>query len=445
MNGDSEILIHAKDCSQFINQNGHSDAIQFFIANSVKWNMFSFKKNLEDYDVSEIAYFNNNDAKWYAGRFIGEATFVCNGQQYRIRIEPRFGLKQLFRMLEQVFNIRLSDSKSLVNNDANFQFLIKKIISFLWLHLLAKANNHGLPRHTVIKQHKGSTIKGKLDIRKSIRPLYTEQQLVSTYREKELNNTIANILSKAFMIMKKEYEIGYLNFPANAKEAIEQLPLSDFQKHIPDIEYRKIAYKDIYLSYKPVVDLSWDIIKRKNIGNNNSEKLKDSFSFFIDMAEIWELYLKSLLKRHFSNQGWIITPNHFVAYEGKNYRRALIPDIVMRKDDQVMVWDAKYKRMIFHYLDYDRADFFQIHTYISYLNQNKKVVAGGLLYPISSRFDNDRIVNNKSSTLFCAEKEGTKFAVDGIDLSIIPEAGDIEESFAIEEQKFVSRITQLIS
>lgn len=445
---DEDILIEADDCCAFKNQAEHSDAIQYFISNATNWNLFHFVPEIKKEEIIEIAYFNYQDAKWYAGRLVGEATFHYNNQKYLIRINPRFGSFHLFRMLEEVFNVRFSDSKSLLSRQDDLQYLIKKLISFLWLNLLAKANKHGLPRNNLIMEHKGCNIRGRLNVRQSIKPLFIEKQLVSNYREKSLNETVTQILKQSHKILSREYHLGSLNISTNAKDAITQLSSAGItEKQISENEFRRIVYKDIYLSFKPVVDLSWDIIKRKNIGNQQSSQMKDSFSFFIDMAEIWELYLRSLLKKHLSKQGWVLINEKLTAYNNKDFQRRLIPDIVFQHGNKIIVLDAKYKRMQFDYFDYDRADFFQIHTYINYYNQNKNVIAGGLLYPFSKQFDEIRQEKNMSDTLFSVDSTPTKFTVDGIDLSFFNSKTADEKLSMIKfkemETMFVNRINNI--
>ena len=157
------------------------------------------------------------------------------------------------------------------------------------------------------------------------------------------------------------------------------------------------------------------------------------------MAEIWEMYLKSILKKKFLKDGWIIRNDKITTYKEKDFRRTLIPDIILEKGDDVMVWDAKYKRMEFDYFDYDRSDFFQIHTYISYFKENKNVIAGGLLYPLSKEFNNIRQEKNKANSLYSEEKNKINFIVDGIDYSQIN-----EENIVTEEVKFLDRISSII-
>ena len=449
---DEYILLEANDCCAFKKQaknehkdtiHEHSNAIQFFISNAANWNVFHFATEVNKTESVEIAYFNYQDAKWYAGRLVGEATFNYENKKYKIRINPRFGSLHLFRMLEEVFNVRFSNSTTLLSKQDESQYLIKRLISFLWLNLLAKANKHGLPRHNIKKEHRGCNIRGRLNVRQSIKPLYIEKKLVSNYREKYLDDTVTQILKQAHSILLSKYDLGTFSISPNARDAITQLSSTGFpDKHINENDFRRLVYKDIYLSFKPVVDLSWDIIKRKSIGSEQSKKMKDSTSFFIDVAEIWELYLKSLLKKHLSKYGWNLINENLKTYEQKDFQRTLIPDIVFQCDKKIIVLDAKYKRMLFDYRDYDRADFFQIHTYINYYNQNTDVVVGGLLYPLSIQFNEQRQEKNISNTLFSADSTPTKFLVDGIDLSFIG-CGNFKDCKNGDEKLFKNQLEEM--
>jgi len=112
----------------------------------------------------------------------------------------------------------------------------------------------------------------------------------------------------------------------------------------------------------------------------------------------------------------------------------------MQKDNQILVFDTKYKKMTFKNRyqnggDLDRNDFFQINTYMSYYQNNGyKVLAGGLLYPIEGIFTKG---NCHSESWFSNGK--TKFIVDGLELSTLDDKNIVEI-----EQKFIERIKALI-
>jgi len=135
---------------------------------------------------------------------------------------------------------------------------------------------------------------------------------------------------------------------------------------------------------------------------------------------------------------------NITTYQGKRFQKNLIPDIVFQRDDRFLVFDAKYKMMKFQPWDFDRSDFFQIHTYIQYFQQhfkNSKVVAGGLLYPLSANFSQDIQNQNSSNGLFSNDGGGTKFLVDGIDLSGI---GNDDFDIHQQEELFVERLKATI-
>lgn len=444
MNEADYIIIETKDCTPFNLKPGQEQVIQHFAKSFSKANTFLFSVNYEDDENLPIAEFNYSTGQWWAGRLVGEAAFLYQEKNYKIIIKPRFGEMFLFRMLEEIFNVKLAETNNSLMRNNDFQFLIKKLISFLWLNMLAKANKHGLPRHTISKVHKGQTVRGRIDIPRTIKPYYTTAEVVSNYREKESNEVISQILFQAYSILIKNYLLGTFNFPNNAKDAIIQLESMQFHvRRISQHEYKSIKYKDIYQSYKPVVDFSWDIIQKKSTTNNlQTDQAQVGYSFFIDIAEIWELYLKSLLKRYFQPKGWSIQNNKQLTYAGKYFQRHLIPDIVLQKGSDILVFDAKYKRNYFENYDIDRNDFFQIHTYINFFQQNKNVLIGGLLYPLSIG-DNQERQQKAISKLYGSNFSNTKFVADGIDISFLKQDGEAHQTkakFIEKENYFLNHI-----
>lgn len=429
--------ITAFDCLPFDTEAATADVLQEFIQSQSK-NVFWFSANYNADDDSRLAEYDYRSNQWTAGRFVGEAIFKHNQIDYKITIKPRFGEKVLLRMLEEIFNIRITTSASQPSKSVDWQHYIKRIIAFIWLQKLANANLHGVPKTQVKREHKGATIRGRLDVRRSIKPLHQSSEIISSYREKQVDSHIAQIIFQAYQILKSDFEIGKINIPDSARDAINQLhTIVQNKVHLNEGDYRNIKYKDIYLSWKPVVDLSWDIIKRKQI-SLKQDKAKQGFGFFIDMAEVWEQYLRATLKKHLLPHGWWSRNEKQVAYKGYFFQRELIPDLVFQKENEIAVWDAKYKRMKGRYYDVDRSDFFQIHTYIQYQLNHKTVKAGGLLYPISCspKFDeytSPRLIN----------EEGVKlnFSIDGIELS---EAEENEKHIQAEEA-FLKRIIKSIS
>lgn len=444
MSSQEYILLEANDCCPFENQNGHSEAIQHFVSRTSTLNVLHFRNTDSEEEQLPFATFNYRDFRWYAGRLVGEASFSYAGKRYKFKINPRFGVLQLFRMLEEVFNIRLTEStQNLLYQDSDLNYLVKKMLSFSWMLMLGKANRHGLPFRNEQREHRGQTIRGRLNIRKSIQPLYSEELVISNYQEKALDEIIGTILSEAYDILNRDYYLGAINLSPSAQDAIRQLSFVQTAKFIDENQYRKIVYRDIFKAYKPVVDLSWEIIKRNKIGNLQSDQDDDSYSFFIDMAELWELYLRSLLGKALEPYGWTLKNKKAITYSDMDFRRSLIPDIVLQRGNKIMVWDAKYKRMKFDHYDYDRTDFFQLHTYISYYSQFYEVFAGGLLYPLSAKFDPERQGRNHSESLYSLGQSETHFWVDGVSMPEDNELSTAREFFIEAEQSFIARVMSL--
>jgi len=435
----NENLVHieAFDCLPFPADKINANVLQEFIQ-SQNENKFWFTTFGQDKDAP-LADFDHRAYCWNAGRFIGEADFEYNQQKYRITIKPRFGERMLFRMLEEIFNIRITSSASQNSNKAEWKHFIKRIIAFIWLQKLANANLHGVPKMQQKREYRGQTVRGKLDIRKTINPYYSNNEMISVYPEKHVDEVIAAIIFQAYQILKNDFEIGTVNIPESAQESINQVHSKIHKKrHIKEQDYQNIRYKDIYLSWKPIVDFSWEIIKRKRLSLKR-DKNKNGFGFFIDMAEVWEQYLRAILRKNLTPLGWHYRNEKQIAYKEKFYRRELIPDLVFQKENEVAIWDAKYKRMNGKYWDVDRSDFFQIHTYIQHFLHHKEVKSGGLFYPVS-----DKQVNFENySSPYLMNEEGMRmnFVIDGMQLK---EQEEIENSHQLENE-FVSRIIKYIS
>ena len=273
-----------------------------------------------------------------------------------------------------------------------------------------------MPRTSVDVIHKGQSIKGRLLVRKSILPFFRKKAVVSATREKQVDATVCRIIMQAYQILNKRFsKLTLAQLSDNALNAIESFESAQIpEKRVTQLEYEKIQYKSIYQSWKDVVDFSWEIINGFSYGQKESDT-KQGFSLFVDMAEIWEMYLRSLLKQGFPD--WhvrTVKESTIKAYENQFFGRKIIPDIVMERGDEVMIFDAKWKRMEFNQEDVDRSDFFQIHTYMQYFQAlGKKVKVGGLLYPISMEVISDKI-NHNSPSLFGIDTIKIPFIVDGI-------------------------------
>lgn len=451
--------ITAKDCAHISFPDSKDDwdaVLQSFIYSFDQDAVFRFssKTNQEDIDWEEdpFAYYDYQCRQWLAGRWIGETTFSCNKnkKEYQISVAPRFGVESLYPMFEEIFSINILDNKSeQQTKDANA--LLQILLPLIWSQKLGNANKYGIPRTTVDVLHKGQSVKGRLLVRKSILPFFREQSVVSATREKQVDKTICRIILQAYSILKKRFgHIRFSNMSDSAINAIENFEAANIpDKRITSGDYANIQYKAIYQSWKEVVDFSWRIIQQTMDFSQKKSDTKRGLSLFVDMAEIWEMYLRSLLKKRFPD--WkvrSVEQSTIFTYNSTFFNRNVIPDIIMERGNDVVVFDAKWKKMTFDKKDVDRSDFFQIHTYIQYFQMlGKNVKAGGLLYPISKKEITDNQLNrNHSKNLFGLDATPTPFVVDGICFGSEDDANggmDVKkykEYFAERVNEFIGRI-----
>ncbi|MCH2451191.1 MAG: McrC family protein [Gracilimonas sp.] len=416
--------LYAKDCSA-ISKNKNSidtdlssnnnNAILKFLQDATKLHINTFSGKTVDLRDSPLVEFNYQRGSWYAGRFVGQAVFPYGKSTYQINIKPRFGSSVIEEMLSEVFNVRFSETLGEIRKESQ-DLIFKKLIAYLWIHELANANKYGLPRKNIARSYKGAQVKGRLKVRPSIIPAHTEEQVVSTYRSKTYDAKVLQLLQMAFKVLKEEFDLSKVPIPKNAKHALNEIISFQGIERFSRYDYSSIKLSSIYVSYKKLVEFSWGILQNTSHSVLSHEQSNKSVGMFLDMAEIWETYLRKILTEEFKKEGWeLINDPTLIAYPEKIFERKMIPDIVLKKGKELLVFDAKYKRMEFRRIDIDRADFFQIHTYVHYYQQQGyNVKLGGLLYPITNiergALQNDLIQDE----LFSCPETGTTFFVDGV-------------------------------
>lgn len=382
------------------------------------------------------------------GNYVGK--FVWNGLE--IDIKSRFSNTFLERMLNFTNDIFLDDV-SITGNKIDKDFDISKyIIYYMFVQNLEKAFLLGLPKSYRSVEHHEMKLKGKIDINKFIKyDIPFQGKISSVSREQKEIQEIIDVLYKAVKIIDKNNK-AFLKNISHIKTHLKQYKSNNYVSNetINKAIKSKALQNPIFAPYKKVLEYARFIINGNNIEEKNDGK-QETFGFIINVAELFEIYITKLLQKEFSD--WYVESPHLRLDErfGKTYlySRKIIPDIVMIKDKNVIVFDTKYKKMNFNYVkgngvDVDRNDFFQINTYMSYYqNQDFNVKIGGLLYPIEKSFKENKYICH-SETWF--GNLNTKFIVDGIDLSDLKE--DKENKFsqlAKREQKFIEGIKNLLN
>lgn len=407
-------------------------------------------KNEEDLIISIKKSKNKKDDDIYlaqTGNYVGK--FVWQGLE--IDIKSRFSNTFLERMLNFANDIFLDDV-SITGNKIDKDFDISKyIIYYMFVQNLEKAFLLGLPKAYKSIEHHEMKLKGKIDINKFIKyDIPFQGKISSVSREQKEIQEIIDVLYKAVKIIDKNNKAFIKNI-SHIKTHLKQYKSNNYVSNetINKAIKSKALENPIFAPYKKVLEYARFIINGNNIEEKNDGK-QETYGFIINVAELFEIYVTKLLRNKFSLDGWSVdSPKLPLYFDNKMfYARNIIPDIVMTKGDDVMVFDTKYKKMLMrgtkeNIWDVDRNDFFQINTYMSYYqNQKFNVKIGGLLYPM------DLFQEEKCHSETWFGNQNTKFIVDGIDLSNLEEANNNENKFAPiskREQKFINGIKELLN
>jgi 5-methylcytosine-specific restriction endonuclease McrBC regulatory subunit McrC len=433
LNNTNKHITHLKESTCIGNELSY-DIIQFVNSQVVSKNSF-FHFSDKERDAEPVFNYYNN--QWWVNRFVGEISFTFQEEEYQIIIKPRFGELFLFELLEIIFNFKFAKSKQSLSKSDTTDDYIKRIIAKIWLSKLIQANKYGLPRTNKKKVFSGAQIKGKLEVRDSILPYKNNNKLISSSYEKTINPDIASLLYETFKKLSKSYGLPQINkLPKNAIQIIHQLELARGKSLNRQSFYDTSKLPKIYQSFKEVLDLSISILANKTMNNQASNK--HGYAFFLDMAEIWEMYLLKIFQEKFKLEGWQVESETIQSYKGSFYSRKLIPDIVLSKGNKVAVFDAKYKLMKGHYLDVDRSDFFQIHTYKAYYNKKNQLIISGLFYPITSN-------NIKKEPVNSILNDYTKFVISGIKIEDIDSTEDSLLKFNESSNELLSFIDSEIN
>ncbi|MDA3818102.1 MAG: hypothetical protein PF486_12045 [Prolixibacteraceae bacterium] len=387
-----------------------------------------------------ILSINNNpiktdEKKWVvkSGNYIGQFNF----DNHTIKIGSRFGNGFLKRMLNVANSVFLSEDISSKKNEEEYLF----ILYYLFTQKLEKAFLLGIPKVYRTILHHDVNIRGHVDVKRLIREDIPFKGKISTrQRVRMVDQDVVTVLDSALKIVHKRMP----NLLQNVHHVYTAIRQQNPEKLKADTIYKaknsKALTNPIFLPYRDILNLA-EIILKSDSFNPTATSENKSFGFVINVAELFERYIFKLLQQKFSD--WEVTSPELPVYKDRFYARKIIPDIVMTKGNSVVVFDAKYKRMNYarsnsqNMGDLDRADFFQIHSYMSYYQnrQSFNPIACGLIYPLNKPYDSEKCLSNN---LFGNDK--MKFVVDGIYL----DGGDSEENVLSAEEKFLSRIETLI-
>lgn len=380
--------------------------------------------------------------EYYAltGNFIGVVNVNEKTSIHSIHIDSRFGTTFLTHMLNYINDIFVIDAgdsfeKSKENERDN---VIQYILCHLFIQSLDKASGIlGLPKMYQQQLSVGYNVRGQIDIKHLVnKNIPLRGKLHSHYAERTEVREIIDVLYAATHKVLGIYPKMIIGNTLSLYHFLKEKRSSKFvsKETISKAKQHKVLFNPMYQPYKQVLGYADLIIEfLDNLHHSNKDNIR-SYSYLIDVAELFEIYIEKVLRRGLAEKGWTVMPQvEAEVYKDNFFSRKLKPDIVLEKDNKVAVFDVKYKRMNYDGKnrygmgDLDRNDFFQIHTYMAYYQglENKKLIGGGLLYPIEGTFKSEEQVYSKK----WLNNEGF-FVIDGI---VLEEEMTIEKILSAEE------------
>ncbi|MEZ5036487.1 MAG: hypothetical protein R2760_03235 [Chitinophagales bacterium] len=417
------------------------------------------KSLIDELYLNDVLNIIKQEEKYYVktGNYIG--VIYDKEQNIKIEITSRFGDKFLQHILNYINNIYLPDVKFVAikkesKNETQFQF----ILAHLFIQSLEKITAvFGLPKIYTTQHENSYKVRGSLDIKHlTNHNIPLRNRLKSNYREQTEVQEIIDVLYNAMSIIDKKFGGIIIARLLSLKNHLKEKKSTRFVNHnvVQQALNHKALLHPSYSGYKQVLRYAEFIIN--NYDNMEDHKGKiETKAYLINIAELFEIYIEKVLRKGLNDVGWsVFAQKEIDTYTEKFFSRKLKPDIVLEKDNKVIVFDIKYKRMEYRGVDklgmgdVDRNDFFQIHTYMSYYqNQSDKyyqnqsdniLLGGGLLYPIEGDLDNKFAHSN------FFDNDEHFFIIDGINLFGINDETSQEE-FKKRENDFIDRIKKIIN
>ena len=378
------------------------------------------------------------------GLYAGVIYYPFDKDVAEFHIVPKFGKILLNRMLNMSNHIYV-DAGSLQSTDSKQdEDYFAYIVEYLFLHAFEKARLAGFPRQYKKIQMQTTKYRGSLNVPKHIRnDLPFLGKMSVTYREQQIPKEIVNVLYCAL----KNFSKSAYNTQKVKKYEQELKPLATCKSvtnsDIKNAQKCSAIQNPLFAQYKKVLKYAEIILKRNGLRFDSESSNSEIRGFLVDVSELWEVYLEKILQDNFPD--WNINGQYEMPFykESTFFGRDFYPDLLLEKDNQYAVFDAKFKDMNGTRSDVDRNDLHQIHMYAGHFAKMGNLVAAGLLYPCS-KLPNERW----NAELNTYTSKPAKFVIDGVNVEKIQKDSlSYEEAFEIleeDERLFVERIRTYI-
>lgn len=369
-----------------LNKDIKTNKVDFFSLGGV---VNDIKDTLIWYSIDSTRISNSNavvdKATFYTSHYIGFYSAKINNKDIGFAVKPRFGNGIFNYLLSYAYGIYLPKGLSSTSNEKSDSLWL---IAIMWKATLKKAMTKSqIPKEYQKFEKNLPLYRGQLNISKHIKHnLFDKSKFYCNYRKLSMNTTINQTIRYAYKLLKNKGFDSLLKDIAEYDQMLGSFGVDAKSIHTQEIQ--KIRYSKLNIYYKKVMELSSLIIKSQSKSSDFTSSNNDSFSFFLDIAELWENYLLKVLQRNLPEYN-IYSPNERGGVSLFNDgSREIRPDMIIEKNGVVIaVVDAKYKRYdkIGKYADLNysvsRDDLYQMTTYLYHYGKESNKIIGLFISP----------------------------------------------------------------
>ena len=377
-----------------------------------------------------------NKATFFTSHYIGNYSTKIRNDTVSINIEPRFGDGIFNHLLSYAYGLYLPKGTSSTNSDKSSNLWL---IAIMWKATLQKV----MTKSQIPKEYKKidknlSTFKGQLNISNHIKHnLFDKSKFYCTYRKLTMNTTINQTIRLTYKFLEKK---GFGALLGDIAEYDQMLQSFGVESKIVSIsQINNIRYSKLNIYYKKVMELSSLILKSESKSSDKTSTSNDCFSYFLDIAELWENYLLKVLQKNLPEYN-IYSPNEKGGeYLFEDSYRQIRPDIIIEKYGKVVaVLDAKYKWYSAlgktAKAGVSRDDLYQMSTYLYHYADKESKTLGIFISPVQGN-EIKSLQHNKNH----------KIGVLGLNIGQFKESKEFKlDDIEKEEQSFIVKLQGIL-
>ncbi|MGL4950135.1 MAG: McrC family protein [Anaeroplasmataceae bacterium] len=316
---------------------------------------------------------------------------------FQIQILPKLSLSSVDndnKLTKQVFTNMLKSLKEFKGKSISIANLntsklnIYEIFINMYIQEADNLVKNGLKSSYISSEDNTNIFKGKLSIKDQIKYNHThKERFYVLFDEFEINRS-ENKLIKSTLLKLLTAADSLEN-----KNRIKKL-LTSFDMVEPSsnyvLDFCKVNLSRNMLNYKQI--LNWSKIFLYNQSFTSFAGEASSKSLLFPMDQLFESYVSKYMKK-------ILTPKGYcVSTQDKGYylfnlpvnKFSLRPDIVIRKNEQTIIFDTKWKKIsskISENYGISQSDMYQMYAYANKYSNNSIKPEVWLLYPYNNEIE----------------------------------------------------------